>query len=452
MTKSGAAETTGLEPTAALLEWRDRVRTLCGLECRRVPWSEGRLWRRAGGQLVHQTGGFFAISGARAESSVADVDGIEQPIVVQPEVGILGFLVRQAAHGPQLLMQAKAEPGNVGAVQLAPTVQATVSNYTRLHDGEPTSYLEYFLPKHPAGAVADSLQSEQGTRFLNKYNRNITVRVEGSGPERVSDVWRWCDVTTVLELLNADFSVNTDARSALVCGDWTLFAANGRPFERWRGRGGFGESLLGSFLSEHSAAEANSLSLSLERMRNGVTLKTSLKPLKELDGWRLSDDGISDVGEIRFEIPMYRVSTGGREIQRWDQPLLRDYREGLAVLLCQRRRGVLRFLLRGSVEIGFSERVQFGPSIQEYCLGNVSPLLGEGEAIVRAESRQSDEGGRFDRSIGTYRIVELVEGEPVGRDPLACWATLGQICETLKVPGLFNNELRSTLALLLPDL
>lgn len=422
---------------------------MCGLESRRIPWSEGRFWRRVGGQLLHQTGGFFSLSGSRAESSLPALDGVEQPIIVQPEVGILGLLVRPAEHGPQLLMQAKAEPGNVGAVQLAPTVQATVSNYSRVHGGEPTQYLEHFLPRHPPGTVADSLQSEQGSRFLNKYNRNITIAVAAPGPEPVSEVWRWCDVTTVLELMSTDFCVNTDARSALVSSDWTVLTANGQPFERWRGHGGFGESLLGSFLVDRGTAEATFLRLFLESMRNGVALKVSLKALEELDGWRLGDDGISDCGQAQFEVSMHRVVTGGRELRRWDQPLVRNYGESLAVLLCQRQEGVLRFLLRASVEIGFSEGVQFGPSIQEYCLGGILPLSEGGKAILRAESRQSDEGGRFDRSLGTYRIVELAEGEQVEEGPDRCWATLNQICEALRTPGLFNNELRSTLALLL---
>ncbi len=425
---------------------------MCGLESRRIPWSEGRSWRRVGGQLVHLTGGFFSLCGVRAESSLPDLDGVEQPIIVQPEVGILGLLVRQADSGPQLLMQAKAEPGNVGAVQLAPSVQATVSNYSRVHGGEPTQYLEHFLPTHPPGVITDSLQSEQGSRFLNKYNRNITVQVAGPGPAPVSEVWRWCDVSTVLKLMNTDFCVNTDARSALVCSDWAVLAADGQPFERWRGRGGFGESLLGSFLIDREAAKADALGLSLESARNGVALKVSLKPLEELEGWRLSDDGISDCDQALFEVPMLRVSTGGREIRSWDQPLVRNYGESLAVLLCQRREGVLRFQLRASVEIGFGERVQFGPSLQEHCLGGVSPLPEGGKAILRAESRQTDEGGRFDRCLGIYRIVELAEGDPVegGRDTF--WATLNQIYESLRAPGLINNELRSTLAQLLPYL
>ena len=43
------------------------------------------------------------------------------------------------------LMQAKMEPGNVNPLQLSPTVQATRSNYTQVHRGTGTRYLEYFV-------------------------------------------------------------------------------------------------------------------------------------------------------------------------------------------------------------------------------------------------------------------------------------------------------------------
>ena len=42
------------------------------------------------------------------------------------------------------LLQAKAEPGNINKIQISPTVQATKSNYTRVHGGKEIPYLRYF--------------------------------------------------------------------------------------------------------------------------------------------------------------------------------------------------------------------------------------------------------------------------------------------------------------------
>ena len=75
-------------------------------------------------------------------------------------------------------MQAKIEPGNINAVQLSPTLQATKSNYTQVHKGNLPNYLEYFLDdRTDVTVLLDQLQSEQGARFFKKRNRNIIIEV-----------------------------------------------------------------------------------------------------------------------------------------------------------------------------------------------------------------------------------------------------------------------------------
>ena len=75
-------------------------------------------------------------------------------------------------------MQAKIEPGNINVVQLSPTLQATKSNYTQVHQGNAPFYLDYFLSERKDVTVLlDQLQSEQGARFLKKRNRNMIVEI-----------------------------------------------------------------------------------------------------------------------------------------------------------------------------------------------------------------------------------------------------------------------------------
>jgi oxidase EvaA len=45
-----------------------------------------------------------------------------QPIINQPEVGYLGFIVKKINGVMHFLIQAKIEPGNVNCVQLSPTI------------------------------------------------------------------------------------------------------------------------------------------------------------------------------------------------------------------------------------------------------------------------------------------------------------------------------------------
>jgi oxidase EvaA len=158
-------------------EWIAERRDAVEVSCRPVPWSELREWKQVGGRIVHRAGGFFSVAGLAARMPAVEVS---QPIIVQPEVGILGFAVRRRGAAREILLQAKAEPGNLRGVQVGPTVQATESNCKRVHGGRPTPYLELFTRPLPGSRVADSLQSEQGTRFLGKYNRNAMV--DASGP------------------------------------------------------------------------------------------------------------------------------------------------------------------------------------------------------------------------------------------------------------------------------
>jgi oxidase EvaA len=487
------------EPRDACLGLLRERRERCGLECIPIPLQETRRWVMAGGALRHDTGGFFSVVGVRgtihtgADSSRArpgELSSIEQPLIHQPEIGILGILLRTRGGRAEILVQAKAEPGNVDSVQLSPTVQATESNYRRLHGGAPTPYLEYFTRSGSWTVAADTLQSEQGTRFLGKYNRNVTVRVRDDGPDPVSESWRWCDMADVARALGRDFCVNTDLRSVLASSDWRALAGGATPFSSWRGTGGRGEALLDSYLAPDASAEnrIEDLVQSIEQARSSTDVAIEIVPLHDLHGWSLGADAIRDGEARRFEVAGFRVRAPDREVPAWDQPLVRDLAEGEVVLVAQRRRGVLHFLLRPSFEIGFREKAQYGPSWQrapkgegaaggkrgsggargsaggvasagdevEPADGALAELLSGREATERLSCWQSEEGGRFYRSASRYRIVELPEEDSPGpllrgrpSPPGARFATLSQIRRLVGSPGLLTNEARSALALLL---
>lgn len=446
-----------MKAACPLADWLEARRQSCQLSVQAIPWCDSAAWRFTQGRLEHVTGGFFTVVGVRATSSIAGLDGLAQPIIDQPEIGILGFIVRAGKGGHKWLVQAKAEPGNVGVVQLAPSVQATYSNFTRLHGGAPTAYLDYFTaPDRNGRLVASSLQSEHGNRFLGKYNRNMAVLVDGEGPEPCSADWCWTDSADVRAMLEVDFAVNTDARSVLLCCDWGLLA-DGVPFERWRGNGGWGARLLQSFEADPEQTDADVLEW-LERQRAGVRLEVQTCPLESMADWVVTSDAIVD---RRSDLPLvgaYAVQANSREVDHWDQPFVLSHREESVVQICQRRGGVLHFLLRASVETGFRERVQLGPSWQSDDLTVGHGVAERVEAVFqqgreRHSTLQSDEGGRFFRSTCRYRIVELPEA--VSQDLAAAgylWLSLGQIGRLARIQGVFTNEARSGLSMLLAEL
>src|SRR5258708_1884479 len=182
-----------------------------------IPFDELDSWRfdPDTGNLSHSSGRFFTIEGLHVRSDYGPVGEWSQPCINQPEIGILGIIVKSFDGVPHCLMQAKMEPGNVNTLQLSPTVQATRSNYTRVHGGSRTRYLEYFAGPGRGRVLVDVLQSEQGSWFYRKRNRNMVVEVTGALP--LHEDFCWLPLRQVLDLLHVDNLVNMDARTVLSC-------------------------------------------------------------------------------------------------------------------------------------------------------------------------------------------------------------------------------------------
>lgn len=443
------------EKSAAIVNWRAAREAQSGMTCTRIPLSASREWALRDGCLRHRTGRFFLVAGVTARSNHPNLDGIVQPMILQPEIGLLGLLLGRSSSGVQVLLQAKTEPGNVRATHLAPTVQATQSNYQKVHGGAPTAYLGYFLDTRGHQVLSDTCESEQGTRFFGKYNRNMTVLASDS-PEPVDDRWRWCEMSAFLATLHHDYCVNTDARSALVCSDWQMLSSPVAPFSGECRPCEFQQALRKSWLAGEADAQQSTEDLRsrLSSVRAAIDAAVSRVSLDGLEGWRADDDGIVDVDRRRFSVRYFAVETGDREVAAWDQPLLEGGGTGRSYLLCRRQKGILHFLLVPSVEVGFCQFAQYGPTIQ------VEPAQWEkgahawtdavlAEGITHARCLQSDEGGRFHYAVVEYRIIEIPEALQLpARLPFVS-ATLRQLYRLLRRPGTLTNELRTNISLLL---
>ena len=437
--------------------WRDEQRLRSAFRCEAIPLAEVGRWRRDAMTLRHDSSGFFAIIAACSRSNDPALDGAAQPFILQTEIGILGFLARPGAPGagPDLLVQAKTEPGNEGAVQLAPSFQCTPSNYTARHGGVPAPLLGLFADAASGSVVADLSQSEQGTRFLGKFNRNMVIALPpGQAPDPPGPAWRWMPASTLRGLLLHDNVVNTDARSVLVGTRWR-FWADGAPFARWRGSAGFGAALLEACDRVHSDGDRDEAENWLAASRAATRIETSRIAFADLPGWRIDDAAMQPDGPGRFAIRGYRVQARDREVANWDQPLVDSAGTGRIVLLCQHRQGRLRFLVQARAESGLANRVEIAPSLQIAPGEVASPGIEQQlEALaatgtVRLACRQSEEGGRFHRDANTYAVIELPAGalaEPPATYRWIDLATLEALCTT---PGRVTNEGRSAASLLL---
>ena len=184
-------------------------------ETRVIPFNQFDQWSfsQNKSELVHDSGKFFRIEGLRVKTNFGEIREWDQPIINQPEIGILGIITKKIDGTRLFLMQVKMEPGNVNVLQISPTLQATKSNFTKVHKGKAPEYLEYFMDYSKSTILIDQLQTEQGARFLKKRNRNMVVEI--TGDIEVRDDFRWLNLAEIKELLTHNNIVNMDARSVI---------------------------------------------------------------------------------------------------------------------------------------------------------------------------------------------------------------------------------------------
>lgn len=417
----------------------------------RIPLDRLSQWDTddESGTIRHVSGKFYTIQGVDVTISTGDgTRRWQQPIINQPEIGILGILVKQFDGVPHYLMQLKAEPGNVNGIQISPTVQATRSNYTRVHGGQPVPYLDYFRRRERHRVIADVRQSEQGSWFLLKRNRNVIIEVAEDVP--VLEGFHWLTIQDIHELLQVDDLVNMDARSVLSC----LPFLDLMPATMALDRDELVLSLIRSWSGERRSLHDTAELLSwITDVRTCTDIDVREAPLNRLPRWRYGSDVISHESLRFFDVIGVRVEAGGREVGRWDQPMVAARHVGLAAFLVTRIDGVLHVLVGLRVEPGFADVAEIAPTVQctpaNLEFGDLArpPFL---DAVLDAPRERvlydrmlSEEGGRFFHTRNRYVIVEVDEQV---EHPDYRWMTLHQLTELVRHSHYVAMQARTLLA------
>ncbi len=206
-------------PTPYFFTWLQERNDKLQFNCSLIELAKIRDWYLDEGKnLRHSSGKFFSIEGIKVKvSTESGTKEWNQPIINQPEIGILGIICQKHSGILYFLMQAKMEPGNINKIQMSPTLQATRSNFTQVHGGKKPPYLEYFQSLGNKIIIVDQLQSEQGARFLKKRNRNMIIEVGPDEKIEVLDNYCWLTLGQLKTLLEKDNIVNMDARTVLSC-------------------------------------------------------------------------------------------------------------------------------------------------------------------------------------------------------------------------------------------
>ena len=420
--------------TARLDSWIARRRRANPFDVTRVPFHELEGWRFASGSgdLVHDSGRFFSVQGIHVETDYGPVAEWSQPILDQPDRAILGILAREINGVLHFLMQAKMEPGNENTVQISPTVQATPSNYTRAHKGGCAPYVEYFAEPGRGRVLVDVLQSEQGSWFRGKRNRNVVMEITGAVEHH--DDFVWLTLGELYALLRLPNVVNMDSRTVLSC-----------------------LPLIGPGGDDLGISSTLEVSSWLTGRKARYELTTSQVPLRSLADWERTDDEIRHSSGRYFSIIGVSVRATNREVRQWCQPLLAPRSEGLVAFIARRIDGVLHLLARADLRPGYRDVVELGPTVQctpgnlagqpERCPAFLDVVLSD-DANVRFDVRQSEEGGRFQRAVTRHMIVEVGDDFPSAASPDYAWVTPAQLQDLIRSSYQVNIEARSLFACL----
>jgi oxidase EvaA len=442
-----------LVPTAEFHDWwADRYES-GRFSVEQVPFSALTDWHFAPetGNLGHASGRFFSIEGMRVREG--DAGSWAQPIINQPEIGILGILVKEFDGVLHCLMQAKMEPGNINTLQLSPTVQATRSNYTQVHRGSSTRYLEHFVGPGRGQVLVDVLQSEQGAWFWRKRNRNVVVLATGDVP--VHEDYCWLSLQQIGELLAVDNLVNMDARTVLSCMPFALPDETEEPTGE-----SFRDALIRSYDYQPWGAQVPALHTAGEILSWFTEAKTRcdwsarLASLNSVTGWSIGDREITDDAGESFRIIGVDVHSRTREVKSWRQPLLQPRGNGRAAFVLRPINGVLHILVRARPEYGLMDMVEMAPTVHLLAGQTLDDIpedflrevLVTGGAKVHYDHVLSEEGGRFYHALTRYQLIEVGDDFPVDVPNRFCWITMRQLIDLLRHGHYLNIEARSLVA------
>lgn len=420
--------------TSEVHDWLARRRAAYRFAVERVPLDALEEWATdpVTGNLTHSSGRFFSVEGLHVTVSEGPVREWWQPVIHQPEVGILALLAQEFDGVLHFLLQAKMEPGNPGTVQLSPTVQATRSNYTGVHRGRPVRYLDEIVTAQPGSVLVDVLQSEHGSWFYRKVNRNVVV--ETTGPVAVGDDFCWLTLGQLGALLREDNLVNMDTRTILGC----------LPTAPLGGTALLRDTELLSWIAG-------------ERARQDVHV--SLVPLRDARGWRRGERVVDRPDGRYFRVVGVKVQAGSREIGRWSQPLIEPVGTGVAAFLVRDIDGVPHVLAHARAEGGFLDTVELGPTVQcvpESTAGAppanrplfLTEVLDAPPSRILYEAVHSEEGGRFLGAENRYALVRADAAVPADPPPGYCWVTPAQLNALTRHAHYVNVQARTLLAVL----
>lgn len=211
-----------LEPKdpAELLDWLEARRKDVPFSAHLIPLRDVAGWHQADNGNIHSaTGQFFRIEGVRVKSApgLREISGWDQPIFTQSDGGVLALLCRETPRrGIEFLLQAKADPGNIGYLQFCPTIQSTWENIRGLKGAKRAPFAECLDASENIRVIYRSKHNEEGSRFWQKSNENMILFVEDASRLTINEsTYRWASLSQIKQMTLLDNVVGPYVRTVI---------------------------------------------------------------------------------------------------------------------------------------------------------------------------------------------------------------------------------------------
>ena len=459
--KSALTKDSKIMPTAEILHWIKKKNKEIETSVVEIPLDRMRSWKfeTSTGNIVHESGKFFSIEGIQIQTDWGKISNWEQPIINQPEIGFLGIIGKKINDVLHFLMQAKIEPGNINIAQISPTLQATKSNYSRVHKGKAPLFLEYFNGEKPVKILLDQLQSEQGARFLRKRNRNIIIEISENELMEVPENFIWVTLGQLKELIKSDNIINMDTRtviSGIPFGSYETDTLN--YFSVLNNLEHRNEHLLNSMLNGQVFMNDFDQIISwITNLKSKFDLVVRNKNLNAIKDWAYNGMSINHKDNKYFSVIGVHVEISNRESISWDQPMVKPTQEGIMAFVVKPFDGVYHFLVQAKLEAGNFDILELAPTLQcltgnyrtglnEYAVPFLNEVLNAEESQIWYSSYQSEEGGRFYKEQNRNMIVEAGKNFPSEIPENYCWMTLNQLLTFIRFNNYLNIAARSLIS------
>ena len=436
-----------LHPTEDIFRWLEERKSNLKVRLEKIQLEKCLPWYydSASGMIRNQKGTFFQITGLRWLKDTGEI--VEQPIILQEEIGFLGIICCKIKGVWHYLMQAKIEPGNVNNVQVSPTIQATKSNFTQQHGGAKPAFLDYFIHMSPNKVLVDQIQSEQSSRFLGKRNRNV-ILMENMQLEE-PPTHRWMTLPQIKELMKYDNLVNMETRTVVSCLPHVLSGGEGDvPFKNKL------------YFNKTASSLDRQIIVNIYKQINDYKMfqkgKTEKIPLYDLKDWKMENGEFFCTKGYPFKLIFCNIAIEGREVTEWRQPLFAATGIATFGLICCDDEGMLKFLIKIKPEVGCFDGVEIGPTIQEEagsiaeenCVSKLFWRKLKNNTGVLSDVLLSEEGGRFYQEQNRNVIISIQKDElPVIPEGYV-WSDYGTLNILTQINNCLNIQLRNLLSIL----